>query len=178
VPTPEEPIDFATTVEQTILDWHSHFSLQAVLYDPFQMAASAQVLQRHGVVMEEYAQTLPALTAVAENLHSLIKGRNLAVYPNEQIRTAISRSIAVEGSRGWKIAKDKQSHRIDIVIALGMAALAAIRAQGEAYDYSMSWISNEQDQQDSRAYQAQKLYTALNTHLLLQNYGYYGRRFW
>jgi hypothetical protein len=169
MPTPEQPIDFAATIEQTILDWHGHFSLQSVWFDPFQMAASAQVLQRHGVTMVEYAQTLPALTAMAENLHSLIKGRNLAVYPNEAIRLAVARSVAVEGSRGWKIAKDKQSHKIDVVIALGMAALSAVRAQSEAYDYSGDWISGpvgSVENTDSRAWYAQRLYSMLSRQIL------------
>lgn len=82
--------------------------------------------------MQEYPQTLPNLTAMAENLHALIKGLNLLVYRDEEIRTAVARAIAVEGNRGWKISKTTQSHRIDIVIALSMAALATVRAQGEA----------------------------------------------
>ena len=47
------------------------------------------------------------------------------------MRLAISRAIASEGSRGWKIDKAKQAHKIDVVIALGMAAYAAVQSQGE-----------------------------------------------
>ena len=59
-------------------------------------------------------------------------GRNLAVYPDAGIRLAISRAVGIEGSRGWKISKDKQAHKIDVVVALGMAALAAVKAQGQS----------------------------------------------
>jgi hypothetical protein len=38
-----------------------------------------------------------------------------------------------ETARGWRIAKDKQALKIDVVIALAMAALAAIRGQAEPY---------------------------------------------
>jgi hypothetical protein len=68
---------------------------------------------------------------MGENLFQLIKGRNLLVYPDDDIRLAVSRAVAVEGSRGWKIAKDKQSHQIDIVIAMGMAALACVKGQAK-----------------------------------------------
>ena len=34
-------------------------------------------------------------------------------------------AVAAETTRGWRIAKDKQSHRIDVVVALAMAALSA-----------------------------------------------------
>jgi hypothetical protein len=36
-----------------------------------------------------------------------------------------------ETARGWRIAKDKQAHKIDVVIALAMAALA--RGQAEPF---------------------------------------------
>jgi hypothetical protein len=36
-------------------------------------------------------------------------------------------------TRGRRIAKDKQAHKIDVVIALAMAALAAIRGQAEPF---------------------------------------------
>jgi phage terminase large subunit-like protein len=172
VPTSEAPIDFSTAVEQTVLDWHRRFSVQAVLYDPFQMAAVAQSLTRQGVTMQEYPQTLPNLTAMAENLHTLIKGRNLLLYRDEEIGNAVMRSIAVEGKRGWKIDKEKQSHKIDVVIALGMAALASVRAQANAYDYSMRWIdgvgldtgnvTTAAPVVDQRSYAAQQLHGLLD----------------
>ena len=46
------------------------------------------------------------------------------------MRLAVSRSVAVETSRGWRIAKEKASHKIDVVVALAMAALGAVR-QGQ-----------------------------------------------
>jgi hypothetical protein len=57
VPTSDSPINFSIAIEQTILDWHQRFSLQAVWYDPYQMVATAQSLQRQGVVMVDYPQT-------------------------------------------------------------------------------------------------------------------------
>ena len=43
------------------------------------------------------------------------------------MRLAVQRSIAVETPRGWRIAKEKASHKIDVVVALGMAALGAVQ---------------------------------------------------
>jgi hypothetical protein len=67
------------------------------------------------------------LTEIGSSLYELIKGRNLATYPDDEIRLAISRSVAVEGARGWKIAKEKSSHKIDVVVALAMAAHACVQ---------------------------------------------------
>jgi hypothetical protein len=36
--------------------------------------------------------------------------------------------VAIEGTRGWKISKEKASHKIDVVVALGIACLAAVRS--------------------------------------------------
>ena len=48
---------------------------------------------------------------------------NLRTYPDDEMRLAVSRAVAVETSRGWKISKEKASHSIDVVVALAMAAL-------------------------------------------------------
>lgn len=138
-PTAADPIDFETMIEETLRDLHKRFRVQKVLYDPYQMAATAQRLVREGVKMEEYPQSVPNLTQASQNLYELIKGRNLQVYPDAAIRLAISRAVAVETARGWRIAKDKQSHKIDFVIALGMAALSAIQTKS-TYDSSMRWV--------------------------------------
>jgi phage terminase large subunit-like protein len=72
----------------------------------------------------------------------LIKGKNLVVYPDAALRLAISRAVAIESSRGWRIAKEKQAHKIDVVIALGMACLAAVKNQS-TYDTSGRWIIDD-----------------------------------
>jgi hypothetical protein len=128
-PTPDAPIDFEAAVEATLIDWAKRFNLRTVRFDPYQMIASSQRLLREGLRMEEYPQTVPNLTDASQNLYDLIKGRNLALYPDEAIRLAVARAVAIETPRGWRIGKDKQTHKIDIVVALGMAALAAVRAQ-------------------------------------------------
>jgi hypothetical protein len=76
-PTPGDPIDFEATIEATILDWREKFLLRRLLYDPFQMAAVAQRLQRAGVKMEEFPQTVPNLTAATQNLYDLIQSHCL-----------------------------------------------------------------------------------------------------
>src|SRR5262249_6356451 len=59
------------------------------------------------------------------NLYELVKARAIVAYPDADVRLAISRAIAIETGRGWRITKEKQSHKIDIVVALAMAAHAA-----------------------------------------------------
>lgn len=126
-PRPGEPIDFAR-VEQTLLDWRQAFRLRRVLFDPFQMAAVAQRLQRQHMPIEEYAQTPQHLTEAVSNLFDLIQSRQLALYPDAAMRLAVSRAVISESSRGWKLDKLRQSHAIDVVVALSMAALACVQS--------------------------------------------------
>ncbi len=74
----------------------------------------------------EFPQTTDRLVECGENLYSLIKGRNLVVYEDREIRDHILKSIAKESSRGFRLIKSKQSERIDLSISLAMASLKAI----------------------------------------------------
>jgi len=137
-PSADNPIDFEAQVEQILLDWRRRYNLRAVYFDPYQMIASAQRLTREGLLMHEYPQTVSNLTEASQNLFDLIKGRNLSVYPDEAIRLAVSRAVAIETPRGWRLGKDKQTHKIDIVVALGMAALAATKREIGEVGYSLT----------------------------------------
>jgi hypothetical protein len=124
-PTPDKPLDFEATIESTIRDFARRFTIRGVHYDPYQMAAVAQRLQASGIPMREYPQSVPALTAMGSNLYELIKSGGIAVYPDDALRLAVSRTISLETPRGIRLAKEKSSHKIDVVIALAMASLHA-----------------------------------------------------
>jgi phage terminase large subunit-like protein len=90
------------------------------------MQAVAQRLTRDGVRMVEFAQSVPNLTEASTNLYELVKGRGIALYPDADIRLAFSRAVALETARGWRIAKEKASHKIDVVVALAMSSHGAV----------------------------------------------------
>jgi hypothetical protein len=48
-----------------------------------------------------------------------------------EIRRSLRQAIAVEGSRGWKISKEKANHKIDRVVALVLAAETAVRGEDD-----------------------------------------------
>jgi phage terminase large subunit-like protein len=125
-PSPDDPLDFEMTIEKSLLELHNRFDVREVRYDPYQLVAVAQRLQKSGLRMVEVSQTVPNLTEASTNLYELIKGRNLVVYPDADMRLAISRAVALETSRGFKIAKEKTSHKIDVIVALAQAALGAV----------------------------------------------------
>lgn len=77
--------------------------------------------------MEEFPQSQPNLTESSQNLYDLIKGKNLEVYHDKEMKLAINRAVAKETPRGWRITKEKTSHKIDVVVALAFACLAAVQ---------------------------------------------------
>jgi phage terminase large subunit-like protein len=173
-PTPADPIDFESTVEKTLLEWRERFLLRKVWFDPYQMQAVAQRLTRASVKVEEFAQTIGNLTEATSNLFDLISARQLVLCPDAAIRLAVSRAIVTESSRGFKLDKLKQAHKIDVVVALSMAALAAVRGQGEStYVSDLSWVSDNNPADAERDFLAQRL----NAHILRTG-GYFSRLYW
>jgi hypothetical protein len=77
-------------------------------------------------------------------LYEWIQGHNIVAFPDVNIGLAVSRAIAVETSRGGRIAKDKQGHKIDAVIALAMAAHAAVQGQNDrGYSIWGPWMDTD-----------------------------------
>jgi phage terminase large subunit-like protein len=127
-PTKADPINFEA-VENVVLDLARRFRLVKLVFDPHQFASSSQRLTRAGIKVEEFTQTSDHLTAASQNLYELVTGRNLIAYPDKALRLAVSRAVAKETSRGWRIIKEKQSHKIDLAVALAMACHAAVEGQ-------------------------------------------------
>ena len=130
-PSPDDPLDFEATIEATLLWLRDNFRVVKMVFDPWQMQSTAQRLARAGVIVEDFPQTPPNLTRAAQNLFELITGQNLVLYPDEGMRLAISRAVAIEGARGWRIGKEKQTFKIDVIIALMMACHAAVQGQAQ-----------------------------------------------
>ena len=102
------------------------------------MQAMAQRLTRAGLPLEEFPQSIPRLSQAAQNLFDLIESQSLVLYANDEMRLAVSRCVAQESSRGWKISKDKQAHQIDVVIALDDERPSRSAGQGESnFDVSL-----------------------------------------
>jgi phage terminase large subunit-like protein len=137
-PSPSDPLDFEATIEKTLVDMRRRFNVREVRYDPYQLVAVAQRLTAAGLPMVEFPQSVPNLTEASTNLYDVIKSRNLIVYPDVEVRLAVSRCVALETTRGWRIAKEKASHKIDVVVALAQAALAAVQGAGATPVYEFA----------------------------------------
>ena len=133
-PTKKNPIDLEETVEAYIKELDKSYTVREVRYDPYQFHRSAMTLQKAGVNMVEFPQTTDRLTAMSQNLYDLIKGGNLVLYKDKEMRAHAQKSTAKESPRGWRIVKKKASHKIDLIISLAMAALGATKIESSMVD--------------------------------------------
>jgi phage terminase large subunit-like protein len=80
-------------------------------------------LAKKGLPMQEYPQTIPNLTEMGQGLYDLVKGGGIVFYPDKELRKEANVAIAKETTRGFRIAKEKTSAKIDQIVALAMAAV-------------------------------------------------------
>ena len=68
---------------------------------------------------------------MGQTLFDLLNGKNLVLYPSDELRQQALSTVAIENPRGWRIAKEKASKKIDVIVALAMACCAAMAHRGE-----------------------------------------------
>jgi phage terminase large subunit-like protein len=157
-PNPEQPLDFEQTIERTLRELCKRFLVRQILYDPWQMQASAQRLIKDRLRLEELPQSPNNLTAISQNLYDLIQSQSLVLYPDPEMRIAAARTIAIEMPRGWRIGKDKQTHKIDVIVALAMSAWAAVQGAGTPVYMLESMGSDADLEAANKAWQAAQLW--------------------
>lgn len=94
-PSPGDPLDFENTIIATLNEWSRAYRVRKVLADPWQLESIIQGLQKDGLPIEAYNQTVPGLTEVASNLFQLIRSRTLQVYPDPDMRRSVLRGIRI-----------------------------------------------------------------------------------
>ncbi len=127
-PSAENPIDIEETVEKYLLELKDKFNIIEVRYDPYQFHRSGTSLAKSGLNMVEFPQTLPNLTEMGQNLFDLIKGKNITLYKDADMRLHAQNARAQETPRGFRIVKGKSTKKIDLIISLAMSSLAAVKS--------------------------------------------------
>ena len=128
-PTREQPVNLQD-VENYIVELRKRHRIVRVYADPYQAMQMIQSLQKKmGVtVVCEFPQTVPNTTVMGEELYALIKNKNIVSYPDNELQAHVTNATGVETARGFRIAKEKASKKIDLAVALAMACCAALQA--------------------------------------------------
>jgi hypothetical protein len=130
-PTPSQPLDLENTVEEDLRTLNDQNDVVEVLCDPYQLHRSITTLHAAGIPIREFPQTMANLTLMGQTLFDLLTGQNLELYQSDEMRQQALSTVAVENPRGWRIAKEKASKKIDAIVALAMACVAAMAHRGE-----------------------------------------------
>jgi phage terminase large subunit-like protein len=125
-PSASTPLNLEATVEQALWECAQGYIVQAIYVDPFQMHRSMTTLQQAGLPVQEFPQTSQNLTRMGQTLLDLLRGHNLCLYRDDEMRAQALSVVAVESPRGFRLAKEKASRKIDLIVALSMACLAAL----------------------------------------------------
>jgi hypothetical protein len=112
------------------------------------MHRSLNTIQRNGLTMRELPQSPPNLTLMGQSLLDILTARALVLYPDDVLRQQALNTTCIESPRGFRIAKEKASKKIDAVVALAMAVLAA--TEGEALTIHTEEDLREMEWQEGR----------------------------
>ena len=145
-PTKGHPLDLEETIEAYLLFLAEHYRIHSVRYDPIQMERSAATLSTAGIRMVEFPQTTGNLTAATTDLYDLVRDGRLSVYPDAELRQHVMNAVAIETPRGWRLAKEKSSRKIDGAVALSFACVGANAASSSSGHRSMSTLPEPRDQ--------------------------------
>ena len=107
-------------VRDEIVRLHEARQLDAVYYDPYQLASIAIELERKGIRMREFPQT-NMRTEADQQLYDAIVGGQLKHFNHPDLNEHIRNAIAVETVRGFRLTKEKTSLKIDLAVALSMS---------------------------------------------------------
>jgi hypothetical protein len=130
-PTANESVRLEDVVEY-LCELSRFYRVKAVVADPNQMLGVIQRLREKAVPIQEYPQTTANLTQAGQVLFDLVRDKNLRLYSSADLRDHLINSVVVESPRGWRLAKDKASKKIDAAVALAMA-LVALQEKPEGF---------------------------------------------
>jgi hypothetical protein len=122
-PSPSNPLDFETTIVETLLDLKKRYRVRLVYVDPTQMVSIMQRLQKTGLKIEELVQNPANQIAMGQNLYDLFHTARFETFADSKLRDAVTRTVFTE-KNGLRITKNP-GIKNDLVIALAMACLAA-----------------------------------------------------
>jgi hypothetical protein len=117
-------VDLEETIGAEVLRMHKARQVLAVVCDPYQLHTSVIAWEKAGIKVIELAQNAGRVEA-DQALYDTVISRQIAHYNEPGLNEHMRNAIAVETLRGYRLAKDKTSMKIDAAVALSMASWGA-----------------------------------------------------
>jgi len=111
-----------------------------VICDPFQLHALIVEWEKAGIRVIELPQSSGRVEA-DQALYDAVIARSIRHYNDPELNRHVQNTVAVETPRGFRIAKEKTSQKIDAAVALSMAHYGALDQQ-KAGQYQVQAVPN------------------------------------
>jgi len=120
-------VDLEETIGETVLRLHAAGMVEKVICDPYQLHTLIVKWEKAGIRIVELAQNAGRVDA-DQALYTAILGGNIQHYNDPILNEHVKNAVAVETPRGFRLAKEKTSLKIDAAVALSMANWGALEA--------------------------------------------------
>lgn len=113
-------VDLEETIGAEVMRLHQAGQLAAVVCDPFQLHSLLVSWEKAGIRVIELPQTSGRIEA-DQSLYDAALGRMIRHYADPVLDDHMRNAVALETPRGFRLAKEKASLKIDAAVALSMA---------------------------------------------------------
>lgn len=145
-------VDLNETIGAEVIRLHKAGQVDAVVCDPYQLHTLILEWTKAGIKVIELAQNAGRVES-DQALYTAILGRTIRHYNDPVLNEHIKNAVAVETPRGYRLAKEKTSLKIDAAVALSMAhwgALSGKNEQGESCSLRIPWNGYEDEYRPER----------------------------
>jgi phage terminase large subunit-like protein len=109
-------------VEDYIRECARRYFVREVVYDPYFMARSAQMLDGEGIQMVEFPQNPARMGPASESLYRLVDEGRVRHGGDKRLRAHALAAVVKQEERGWRISKSRSKRKIDALVAMAMVA--------------------------------------------------------
>lgn len=133
-------IDLQETLGAEVIRLYQAGQVAAVVCDPFQLHTLIVAWQKLGIRVIELAQSAGRVES-DQSLYTAIIGRSIVHYNDPVLTEHVNAAVAVETPRGYRLAKEKASRKIDAAVSLSMAHWGALDSRNQTGGpvYVMDW---------------------------------------
>lgn len=118
-------IDLNKTIGAEVLRLHEAGQVAAVVADNYQLHSLILTWQQAGIKVIELAQNAGRVES-DQALYTAILGKTIQHYGDPTLNEHIKNAVAIETPRGFRLAKEKTSLKIDAAVALSMSHWGAM----------------------------------------------------
>ncbi len=134
-------IDLAETIGREVTRLNEAGQIDCIVCDPYQLHSLILEWEKAGIKVIELAQNAGRIDS-DQALFTAINGGALRHYGDKALTEHVKNAVAVETPRGFRIAKEKSSRKVDACVALSMSHWGSLEYQKGARVEKAEYIHN------------------------------------